>query len=108
MAQQYNNCKELIEDSVLPLMKKYPNWIRLDGQMSGGNRNHFALFRYNGNTWQIHSDTHISELIKAHEQIQTGNDPFITTKTTKSCNICLELKPELANKPKHIYIYMVK
>lgn len=108
MALQYNNFEELVEDSVLPLMKKYPDWIRLDGQKSGGNRNHFAWFRYNGHTWKIHSDTHISELIKAYKQIQTGDDPFISGKTNKYGNTCLVLKPELANRPKHIYIYMVK
>jgi len=108
MAQLYNNFKELMEDSVLPLIKKHPDWIRLDGQTSGGNRNHFAWFRYNGKTWKIHSDTHIAELIKAYKEIILGLEPFIITKTNRSGNICLELLPELAGNPKHFYIYMVR
>ena len=108
MAQLYNNFKELMEDSVLPLIKKHPDWIRLDGQTTGGNRNHFAWFRYNGKIWKIHSDTHIAELLKANNEIIAGREPFIITKTNKSGNTCLELLPELAGNPKHFYVYMVR
>lgn len=104
----YDSYKELIEKSVLPLIKSHPEWIRLDGQNTGGNRKHFAWFRYNGNTWKVHSDTHIAELMKAYKEIIAGREPFIISKTNRSGNICLELKPELAGRPKHIYIYMMR
>ncbi|MGE5356604.1 MAG: hypothetical protein ACM3PT_10255 [Deltaproteobacteria bacterium] len=104
----HESFKELIEKSALPLIKSHPDWIRLDGQTSGGNRKHFAWFRYNGNTWKVHSDTHIAELMKAYKEIIAGREPFIISKTNKNGNICLELIPELAGKPKHIYIYMMK
>ena len=97
-----------MEEIVLPLAKNNPQLIRLDGQTTGGNRNHFAWFRYKGNTWKMHSDTHIGELIKAFKEMESVNDQFITGETNKSGNSCLVLKPDLADRPKHIYIYMVK
>ena len=97
-----------MEEIVLPLAKNNPQWIRLDGQNSGGNRQVYAFFSYNGKIWKIHSDTHFEELIKAYKDIQKGNDPFIITFTREANSECLELRPELANNPKHIYIYLKK
>lgn len=54
----YSSYEELIEKLLLPLIRNHPNWIRLDGQVSTGNRNIFALFEYDKKVWKIHSDTH--------------------------------------------------
>lgn len=98
----------MTEDCIIPLTIKHPEWIRPDGQLSGGNRKHLARFNYKGKTWKIHSDSHISELMKAYKEIESGIDPFVTGKTSKSGNICLELNPEIASRPKHLYIYLSK
>ena len=81
--------------------------IRLDGQLTGGNRKVFAYFDYNGSNWKIHSDTHLSELFKAYREIKKGNDPF-KIKITNKGNTCIELINNIASKPKHLYIYFNK
>lgn len=108
MMEYYSGFEKLIKENILPFRKLNSTWIRLDGQNSGGNRQVYAFFSYKGKIWKIHSDTHFEELLKAYKDIQNGNDPFIITTTRKVNNECLELKPELANSPKHIYIYLKK
>lgn len=108
MIDYYSSFEKLMIENVLPFSKLNNTWIRLDGQNSGGNRQVYAFFSYKGKIWKIHSDTHFEELIKAYTEIQNGNDPFIITSTRKANSECLELRPELVNNPKHIYIYFKK
>lgn len=76
--------------------------------MTGGNRKVFAYFDYSGSKWKIHSDTHLSELYKAYNEILKGINPFIIVNTNKG-NACIELISSIADKPyKHLYIYLNK
>lgn len=104
--RSYNNYLELMTQKVIPLKNEKSSWIRLDGQISGGNREIFACFQYNGGKWKIHSDTHIDQLFKAYNDILKGNNPFVF-KTTDKNKTCLVLRDEIASKPKHIYIYLM-
>lgn len=104
---KFKSFKEVMEKKIIPFHNKNSNFIRLDGLSTGGNRKVFAYFDYNGIMWKIHSDTHFSELDKAYNKIIQGEDPFKISETNKG-NICLVLKSELANKPKHLYIYFNK
>jgi len=103
----FSDFDQVMNQKVIPLRKEKPNWIRLDGQIGVGNRKVFAFFKYKGKKWRIHSDTHFRMLYKAYKFIQAGKDPFLITKTAGD-NHCLILVPELAERPKFIYIYLVK
>ncbi len=58
----YNSFIDLFEKSIKPLTKENPEWIRLDGEIKGGNRQVFGKFKYNNKVWKINSDSHIEKL----------------------------------------------
>ncbi|MBD1397680.1 hypothetical protein H9Q13_10935 [Pontibacter sp. JH31] len=95
----YDSFVDLIDKAVLPLKKENPDWQRLDGGV-GGNRSPFAYFRHNEKVWRVNSDTRFAPLLKAKHAIDSGQNPFKPVKNR------LELIPELASKPKHIYVYL--
>lgn len=103
----YKNFETVIEDLVLPLQKQHPDWLRLDGTSSKGNRNVFAKFLYLNRTWRINSDTHVSELMKAYHSIKSGMEPFEIKKTSRGGRPCLDLTKEIASKPKFLFIYEI-
>ncbi len=101
----YKSFLILYEEVILPLHKKHPDWIRLDGLIKGGNREVFATFRYQFKTWKIHADTHFSQLIAAYE-LETGREkPFTASKTLKG-NYCLRLSNQDSNDADGLYIYL--
>ena len=102
----YNSFSDMVNQKVKDLKYKNPNWTRLDGQLSKGNREVYAYFMYKDIKWRVNSDTHIEELIKAYELFKKGTDPFIEKKSSFG-NTCLVLKDKYANKPKYLYIYKV-
>lgn len=104
MAQHFGSFTELMETAVLPLLKKHPDWIRLDGALKGGNRIVFATFRYQYKTWKIHSDTLIAKLLEAFELETGGEMPFLQAKTEKQ-NACLHLSNQKTEAPNGLYIY---
>ena len=99
------NFETVIEELVIPLQKQHPDWLRLDGLLSTGNMTIFAKFIYKDRRWRINSDTHFSELLKAYRAIKNGEEPFEISKTLRSGRPCLQLKKNLASKPKHFFIY---
>ena len=101
----YDSFTQLYENEVISLIKKNPDWIRLDGAISGGNREIFAKFKYKGKTWKIHSDTHIEKLKNAYKMLINGEDPFVE-KYTKDKSLTLDLKNNKGYK--HLYIYLIK
>lgn len=103
----YDNFTALYEKKIKPFRNEHPDWIRLDGLIGVGNRQVFAYFLYDGQKWRIHSDTHFRMLTKAYLAIKQNNNPF-TIVPTAGENKCLVLIPELAERPKYIYIYLEK
>lgn len=101
----HNDFENLMVNNIIPFHALHGNWKRLDGQNSGGNRKVFACFIFKGKRWKIHSDTHFDELINAYNDIINENDPFIIVSTRNGNNQCIELRNDLAKRPKHIYIY---
>lgn len=96
---------ELVEKKLLPLIKEHPTWIRLDGQVSSGNREIFGYFKWNDKVWKIHSDTHIDRMMLAYKLYQeNGYYPFIEKPT--SGNTCIDLNLDL--KPKWFYVYLYR
>ncbi len=100
----YNSYVELYENLVLPLIKENPNWKRVDGAKTGGNREIFGKFIYENELWKIHSDTHIEKLTKAYELFIIGENPFVKT-LTKDNKPTLEIKNDVGFK--YIYIYKI-
>ena len=99
----YNSFISLYENKINLLIKDNPDWSRLDGRNSGGNREVFGKFKYKGKVWKINSDTHIKKLKIAYELFIKGELPFIE-KRTKNNTLTLELKNNEGYK--HLYIYL--
>lgn len=104
----YNNFIEFMKELVNPLKNENPNDIRLDGQLSGGNRTVFGRFKHFGCTWEVNSDTRYEPLRLAYEAAIKGNEPFVEG-TTKGGNPMLILQSEIkqlqSTKRKYLYIY---
>lgn len=106
----YENFEQLMLIKILPAYQNNSSLERLDGNPSGGNRTIYAYFKDNDKVkWKIHSDTYFEELIKAYEDFQQGNNPFVILRTKRNKNDCLILRNDLVKvgEPKHIYIYKV-
>lgn len=103
--EAYKTLAALMENEVLPLSRKHPHWIRLDGADKGGNRQVFARFRYEYKTWKIHADTHIAQLLAAYALDQNGEKPFFQSKTDKG-NFCLRLSSQETSTAEGLYIYL--
>ena len=106
----YQNFIEFMEQAVIPEQKANPEHIRLDGQLSGGNRSIFGCFEHFGRTWKVHSDTRYEPLMLAHDAAVEGKDPFVES-TTNGGGSSLVLQPEIKerqNTPyKYLYIYEI-
>ncbi|MEO0927120.1 MAG: hypothetical protein AAFY63_14730 [Cyanobacteria bacterium J06643_13] len=105
----YRNFVEFMEQLVIPEQKANPEHIRLDGQLSGGNRNIFGGFQHSGRTWIVHSDTHYKPLPLAYVVAVTAKEPFDENRTAGG-GLSLILKPgikKLQNSShKYLYIYI--
>lgn len=103
----YNSFIEFMKLAVIPLQKKHPNWIRLDGRKSGGSRNSAGRFWHEGFAWTVHEDSHFATLELAYAAAKNGDDYFVEGDTDRG--MCLDLTPELRKKYqprfKHLYIY---
>ena len=97
----YTSFGELMK-SVLLLRKNHPDWQRLDGNEKGGNRDVFATFRYSYKTWKIHSDTIIEKLLDAWKIAESGEKPFVISRTDKGTS-CLRLAEDDVD---GLYIYL--
>lgn len=106
MAEVYDSFQQLFIKKVVPLKQENPAWLRVDGAASGGNRGVLAYFLYEGKKWRINSDTYFEQLEKAYQDLEQGNAPFVVVKNAKGGEN-LELRKEIASRPKHLYIYRV-
>lgn len=100
----YNTFDELIP-AVLLLQQVHPNWTRLDGNKSGGNRTVFATFHYADQTWKIHADTRIDQLLEAWKMAEAGEEPFQVVQTKQGTP---SLRLSGASKANGLYIYLKK
>lgn len=102
----YNSFAELYRNEIIHLIKKNPDWIRLDGAISKGNQNIFGKFYYKNRLWRINSDSHLDKLTKIYDCFMNGKDPFKINKTSRGSSPTLELKKDSGYK--HLYIYQIK
>ncbi len=102
----HNSFNEWVVLEVLPLQRKNPTWLRLDGLHSGGNRNIVGKFRYKNRVWVVHGDTRFDPVIRAHQAIKKGTvAPFVIGRAR--VRDCLDLLPTLKvpKRPKYFYVY---
>jgi hypothetical protein len=96
----------LMETEFLPLRKKSPTHIRIDGQLTGGNYEVAGRFRHHGKTWKVHADTHYDRLMLAYDVLKKDKsaDPFVEEPTKHGTSLVLrsDLRPK---GDKYIYIY---
>ncbi len=103
------NCDFIMfmQNVILPRQAQNPDHIRLDGQVSGGNRESAGRFQYDQIVWVVHKDTHYEPLCIAYDEAVAGRAPFVA-EDTKSGQ-CLVLKPKLRSKqknPRYKYLYI--
>ena len=100
---------QFVEGSVIPLKVEHPDWIRLDGATSGGNRSLVGHFRHWNRVWRCNADSHFKPLMLAYEAFRKGEDPFEEELADE--RQCLVLKPTLRSQYpsqfKHMYLYEV-
>ena len=106
----YPNFLAFMREAVLPLKDSHPEWLRLDGKLTGGSRETFARFIHDGHVWEVREDTHIEPLKIALDAAESGKEPFLQEPTSRSSTRqCLVLKPEIdtrkKRKPRLHYIY---
>lgn len=102
-----------IETEIIPKRLAHPTHLRLDGQITGGNREIAGMFYHVGRIWKVHADSHYEPLLLAYDSIiQHGAayEPFRIEDTNTLAGTCLVLIAEvqqLKSKPrfKHLYIY---
>ena len=57
--------------------QSHPDWIRLNGQTSGGDQNAWAEFWHLDRRWKVDADTQFSPILVAYEHwLSTGENPF--------------------------------
>ncbi len=100
----FESFKEFYQDFVIPLKEKNPEFIRLDGQVTGSTRSAAAYFKYRGDKWKIDADTQIDRLKTAFELLQEGKDPFLIKPTQNNTGECLIIK-EQPLRSKKFYVY---
>src|SRR5690606_23895247 len=100
----FENFKDFYTEFVVPLKNKNPEFIRLDGKITGATRNPAAYFMYNGDKWKVDADTYIDRLAIAFELLQKGEDPFLVKPTQNKTGECLIIKGQpLRNKKFYVY-----
>lgn len=103
----HNSFKDWVVANVLPLQKNNPTWHRLDGQLSGGNRNIVGKFRHANRVWVVHGDTRFDPVVRAYQAMAKGAvpDPFVIRYA--KVRDCLDLLPKLKapSQPKYFYVY---
>jgi hypothetical protein len=101
---------DFVRHFVLPLHQAHPQWRRLDGWESGGNRTVAARFAHRGRAWKVHADTHFERVLRAFDALaaEPDNDPFVIATTARAGADKLVLRPELRptnSRFAHLYIY---
>lgn len=104
---KYDDFVSFMRMEILPRREANPTHLRLDGAITGGNRDVVATFMHKGTEWVVHADTHYEPLLIAFNAAETGVDPFVEEATEHGR--CLTLSADLAEKHgsqyKYLYIY---
>jgi hypothetical protein len=116
MATTYPNFDSFAQ-AVRNLRLANPEWVRLNGEAAGGDRNAWSYFVHAGKTWKVDADSHILPIIVAHEHFQqTGIDPFAlgNTPTREKLTVSSDVQHKLVQQDEqyrnhsHLYIYAKK
>ena len=58
-------------------LQAHPDWLRLNGEIAGGDQNAWAEFWHMNRKWKVDADTYILPILVAHEHwLATGANPF--------------------------------
>lgn len=101
----FNSFQSLMEALAIPFFQQNPDFERLDGKLSGGNRTNFATFEHQGYKWKIAMDTRTDRLLAAWKLHQAGKEPFVQENT--SHRLCLRLNNSGSGKTNGLFIYAV-
>lgn len=79
----YPSFAAFMDEVVRPLGEARPGDLRLDGEVTGGNRTVVGSFDHAGRVWKVHADTHYEPLRIATRSLAANPkmDPFIVEHT---------------------------
>jgi len=100
----FESFEDFYQDFVIPPKEKNPEFIRLDGQVTGATRSAAAYFKYRGERWKVDADTQIDKLKISFELLQEDEDPFLIKLTQNNTGECLIIKGQ-ALRNKKFYVY---
>ena len=105
--REYPTFAAFMEAIVLPGAEANPAHKRLDGAISGGNRDVAGRFWRDGIRWKVHADSHYEPLLMAYGYEQEGGEPFAYAKTKRGRSLVLidRLQARRKSGHGHLYIY---
>lgn len=100
---------EFVERVALPRLLENPSALRLDGEVTGGNREVAGRFFFGGRQWKVHSDTHFEPLLLAYWHARRFGETSTFERASTGSSERLALVPQLrrirASPHQHLYIY---
>lgn len=102
----FSDFSALMEEHVLPHLNTNPEFERLDGLSSKGNRAVFATFNHLGHKWKIAMDTKSDRLRLAWALFKAGKEPFFESNT--GSRKCLRLNDGGSGEANGVYVYEMK
>lgn len=86
---------DFVERIALPRLLENPRAARLDGEVTGGNRNVAGRFYFGGRQWKVHSDTHFEPLLLAYWHARRFGEGATFDEVGTAAGERLALVPEL-------------
>ena len=103
--KHFSDFYTLMDELVLPHLRKNPGFERLDGLSGKGNRSSFATFEHHGLKWKLAMDTKTDRLLAAWKLYQEGKEPFVQGNTGH--RLCLRLNDGGSGKANGLFVYAV-
>jgi hypothetical protein len=100
----YPDFTTFYNEAVMPFKTANHAAVRLDNKLKGNTRSYFAYFMYQDKKWKVASDTHVSRLDMAFEELNKGNDPFVIKATRDNQGETLNIKG-LPIRDTRFYVY---
>lgn len=104
-----NTFTEFVERVALPRLLENPRATRLDGEVTGGNRQVAGRFFFGGRQWKVHSDTHFEPLLLAYWHARrfgvAATFERAATGAGEKLDLVTELRRIRASPNQHFYIY---
>lgn len=84
MAPTFESYIDFVHNLVQPLKTAHPEWRRMDGLASGGNRSVVAYLNHEGRLFCVHGDAWITSLLAPYEALKRNvSGPLLVVAPTR-------------------------